>query len=154
LLDIAGMHGTKVLPPSYGIGEKDLKDCLKKQDLELKPGDVVLIRTGQMTLWPDPSFCANTPGLNREGAEFLAKNGAIMIGADNLTLEQTPSAHELNFLPVHTYLLAEAAVPIMEMANLEELSEERLYEFAFFGACIKLRGATGSPMRPVVMPLS
>jgi len=77
-----------------------------------------------------------------------------MIGADNLTLEQTPSAHELNFLPVHTYLLAEAAVPIMEMANLEELSEERLYEFAFFGACIKLRGATGSPMRPVVMPLS
>ena len=154
LLDIAGMQGVKVLPPSYGIGEKDLKDCLKKQDLKLKPGDVVLIRTGQMTRWPDQSFCANTPGLNREGAEFLAKNGAIMIGADNLTLEQTPSAHELNFFPIHTYLLAEAGVPIMEMAYLEELAEERLYEFAFFGACIKLRGATGSPMRPVVMPLA
>lgn len=55
---------------------------------------------------------------------------------------------------IHTYLLAEAGVPIMEMAYLEELAEERLYEFAFFGACIKLRGATGSPMRPVVMPLS
>jgi kynurenine formamidase len=107
-----------------------------------------------MTRWPDQSFGAQTPGLNREGAEFLAKNGAIMIGADNLTLEQTPSAHELNFFPVHTYLLAEAGVPILEMAYLEELAEERLYEFAFFGACIKLRGATGSPMRPVVMPLA
>jgi kynurenine formamidase len=154
LLDIAALHGATVLPPSHGIGEKDLKDCLKKQDLKLAPGDVVLIRTGQMTRWPDQSFGTQTPGLNREGAEFLAKHGAIMIGADNLTLEQTPSAHELNFFPIHTYLLAEAGIPIMEMAWLEELAQEQLFEFAFFGACIKLRGATGSPMRPVAMPLS
>jgi len=154
LLDIAGMHGVRVLPLSYGIGAKDLKDCLKKQDVKLEPGDVVLVHTGQMTRWPDHSFCADTPGLDREGAEFLAKHGAVMIGADNLTLEQTPSAHDLNFFPIHTYLLAEAGIPILEMAYLEELAEEKLYEFAFFGACIKLRGATGSPMRPVVMPLS
>ena len=76
-----------------------------------------------------------------------------MIGADNLTLEQTPSAHPENFFPVHTYLLAEAGVPILEMAQLEELAAEKVYEFAFFGACIKLRGATGTPMRPVAMPL-
>ena len=30
---------------------------------------------------------------------------------------------------------------------------EKIYEYAFFGACIKLRGATGAPMRPVAMPL-
>jgi kynurenine formamidase len=113
----------------------------------------VLIRTGQMSLWPDISFVRDTPGLNREGAEYLAKHGAVMIGADNLTLEQTPAAPGLNFLAVHTYLLAEAAVPILEMAQLDELAADRLYEFAFFGACIKLRGATGAPMRPVAMPL-
>ena len=77
-----------------------------------------------------------------------------MIGADNLTLEQTPSAHPLNFFPVHTYLLAEAGVPILEMAWLDEIAGEKLYEFVFFGACIKLRGATGAPMRPVAMPLT
>ena len=66
-----------------------------------------------------------------------------MIGADNLTLEQTPAAEPLNFFPVHTYLLAEAGVPILEMAWLEELAAEGVHEFAFFGACIKLRGATG-----------
>jgi kynurenine formamidase len=54
---------------------------------------------------------------------------------------------------VHTYLLAEAGVPILEMAQLDELAAEKLHEFAFFGACIKLRGATGAPMRPVAMPL-
>ena len=65
----------------------------------------------------------------------------------------TPSQHPENFFPVHTYLLAEAGVPILEMAWLEELAAEKVYEFAFFGACIKLRGATGTPMRPVAMPL-
>ncbi|MCD1267157.1 cyclase [Shinella sumterensis] len=154
LLDVAAMHGVDTLPASHAIGKADIEACLKKQGTVLKPGDVVLLRTGQMLLWPDMSFTKNTPGLNREGAEYLAKNGAIMIGADNLTLEQTPSAHALNFFPVHTYLLAEAGVPILEMAQLEEIAAEKLYEFAFFGACIKLRGATGAPMRPVVMPLN
>ena len=154
LLDVAGLHGVDTLPPSHPIGRADLEGCLNHQSLELKPGDVVLIRTGQMKVWPDMSFVRNTPGLDREGAEYLAQGGAIMIGADNLTLEQTPSAHALNFFPVHTYLLAEAGVPILEMAWLEELAADRLYEFAFFGACIKLRGATGAPMRPVAMPLS
>ncbi|MDQ0394382.1 cyclase family protein [Labrys monachus] len=153
LLDVAALHGVSVLPPSHAIGEDDIKACLKRQDLALRPGDVVLLRTGQMTLWPDMAFVRNTPGLNRQGAEFLAKHGAIMIGADNLTLEQTPAAEPLNFFPVHTYLLAEAGIPILEMANLEELAAEGVHEFAFFGACIKLRGATGAPMRPVAMPL-
>jgi kynurenine formamidase len=154
LLDVAALHGVDVLPPSHPIGPDDLKGCLKHQGIDIRLGDVVLIRTGQMRLWPDISFVSNTPGLNRAGAEFLAKSGAIMIGADNLTLEQTPAAEPLNFFPVHTYLLAEAGVPILEMAWLEELAGERVHEFAFFGACIKLRGATGAPMRPVAMPLN
>ena len=41
----------------------------------------------------------------------------------------------------------------MEIADLEAVAADKLYEFAFFGACLRLRGATGSPMRPVVMPL-
>ena len=152
LLDVAGLHGVPTLPPSHAIGRQDIEDCLARQGTVLHPGDVVLIHTGQMKLWPSLSFVSNTPGLNREGAEYLAKHGAIMIGADNLTLEQTPAVAPLNFFPVHTYLLAEAGVPILEMAYLDELVGEKVYEFAFFGACIKLRGATGAPMRPVAMP--
>ena len=94
----------------------------------------------------------NPPGLNRAGAEFLAKGGAITIGADNHCLEQAPSADPENWQVVHTYLLAEAGVPIMETSTSRSW-QERIYEFVFFGACIKLRGATGAPMRPVAMPL-
>jgi kynurenine formamidase len=113
-----------------------------------------MIRSGRMTVWPDHDrFIPNTPGLNREGALFLAEHGAVTIGADNLTLEQLPSADPENWMVVHTFLLAEAGIPIMEVVQLEELAAEKVYEFAFFGACIKFRGATGAPMRPVAMPL-
>lgn len=154
LLDVAGLHGVDMLPPSHGIGPEDLEGCLKHQQTELRPGDVVMVRTGRMRAWPDPAAYINdAPGLNRAGAEYLAKGGAITIGGDNLALEQGPSADPENWMVVHTYLLAEAGIPIMEVVDLEALAAEKVYEFCFFGACLKLRGATGSPMRPVAMPL-
>lgn len=153
LLDIAGLHGVDTLPPSYGISPKDIADALRRQKIAIEVGDVVLIRTGQINLWPDMAFVRNTPGLTRETAEFICRHGAIMIGADNLCLEQTLSTQPNNHLPVHTYMLAEAGVPILEMAFLEDIASAQLYEFVFFGACLKLRGATGSPIRPIAMPI-
>ena len=154
LLDIAGMHGLDILPPSHAIGPEDLAACLRHQDVEIRPGDVVMIRTGRMQAWPNQdAFALDAPGLNRAGAELLAKAGAITIGADTLALEHTPSADPENWMVVHSYLLAEAGIPIVEVVNLEEIAAEKLWEFAFLGACIRLRGATGAPMRPVAMPL-
>jgi len=76
-----------------------------------------------------------------------------MIGADNLTPERTPAVPGLNFFPLNTDLLAQAGAPILEIAQLNESSADKLNEFPFFGACIKLRGATGGPMWSVAMPL-
>ena len=154
LLDIAALHGVEELPDSLGIGPADILGCLKHQGTELRVGDVVLLRTGRIRAWPDPvRYMSKAPGLTRAGAEFLAKAGAIMIGSDTHTLEQQPSADPENWQVVHTYLLAEAGVPIIEIVNLEELAAAKVHEYAFFGACLKLRGATGAPMRPVAMPL-
>jgi kynurenine formamidase len=76
-----------------------------------------------------------------------------MIGADNLALEQLPTAEPDNWQVVHTFLLAEAGVPIMEVVDLEAVAQEGLSTFAFIGACLRLRGATAAPMRPLAMPL-
>jgi hypothetical protein len=40
-----------------------------------------------------------------------------------------------------------------KIAFLEELARDRVYQFAFFGAPLRLRGATGSPPHPWAMPL-
>ena len=154
LLDVAAMHGVDVLPDSYGIGESDLRDTLKRQGTSIEVGDVVLIRTGRMQRWPDrDAYMLNEPGLNREGAEFLAQAGAMVIGADNIALDQLPSVDEEDWVPVHTYLLAEAGVPILEVAQLEDISGDELYEFAFVAAPLRLKGATAAPLRPIAMPL-
>jgi kynurenine formamidase len=153
MLDIAALQDVDVVPQSYGIGPQDLMDAARKQNVEIRPGDVVLIRTGQMRLWADPAaFMTNEAGLTRAGAEYLARAGAIVIAADNLSLEQIPSTEDGNWLPVHTFLFAEAGVPIMEVVDMEALSSEQIYEFCFIGAGLRLRGATAAPMRPLAMP--
>ncbi|MEU8310504.1 cyclase family protein [Actinomadura sp. NPDC048955] len=153
LLDVAGAKGMNTLPPNYGITAQDLRECQRRQGLELRHGDVVMIRTGQMALWPTPAYMEAEPGLVMDAAHHLARHGAALIGADTISLEQRPSADPDNWNAVHCFLLAEAGIAILEVANLEALAAERLYEFAFFGAAIRLRGSTAAPIRPVAMPL-
>lgn len=154
LVDVAAAAGVDVLPDSYAIDETALRDALRRQGTQLRPGDVVLVRTGRGSLWPNPErYLPREPGLDVSGATFLARAGAATIGADNIALEPLPSTDQDNWLPVHTYLLAEAGVPIIEVIDLEQLAGEQLYEFAFLGACMRIRGATAGPMRPLAFPL-
>lgn len=154
LIDVAKYHGVDVLPNSYGIGRDDLEGALARQGLTVERGDVVIVRTGRMSLWSDPDrYIEDEPGLDLEGAKFLAERGAMMIGVDNLGCEQAPSIADDNWQVVHTFLLAESGIPIIEVVNAEELSRDEVYEFAFVGASLKLRGATGSPIRPLAFPL-
>jgi kynurenine formamidase len=43
---------------------------------------------------------------------------------------------------------------MIEVMWLEELAKDQVYEFVFIAAPLKLRGATGSPLRPLAIPLS
>lgn len=154
MLDIAGLKGVDVLLPSYGIGADDIRAAAKAQNVKLQKGDVVLLRTGRMQLWPDhDKYLIDEPGLDVSGAQYLAEDcGCIAIGGDNVALEQLPSADPDSYLPVHCYLFAVVGVVIMEVIMLEELARDRLYEFGFFGAPLRLRGATGAPMRTFAIP--
>lgn len=154
MIDVAAAKGVDMLPESYGIGEKDLKEALNKQGTSIQEGDIVMIRTGCMNVWPDrDKYLNNSPGLNIEGAEFLAGEGAIIIGGDNIALEQSPSAEPDNYFPVHTYLFSEVGIPIIEVLQLEDLSKAGIYEMGFFGTAMPLVGATGAPIQPVVFPI-
>ena len=61
---------------------------------------------------------------------------------------------ERDFLPVHCYMFATAGAQIIEVVNMEEIAAEKQYEFAFIGGPLKLTGATGSPLRPIAVPLN
>jgi kynurenine formamidase len=154
LLDIAGLHGVDCLPDGYQIGADELKKAAREHGVELRRGDIVSIRTGRMTRWPDMSYLdVPMPGINLAGARFLCEEGgAMVIGADTAALEAFPSDAE-GYSPVHCYMFATAGAPIVENLWLEELAAARRYEFAYLAMPLPMRGATGSFMRPVAVPL-
>ncbi len=156
MIDVAKYKGVQHLPNSYPITVADLKESLAKQGTTLKPGDVVLTRTGVMTLWPDESKyrLADQPGLSLEAAQWLVEGQkAMVLGADNFGVESFPSKDKENFVPVHTYLQAEHGVSLLEALWLEDLSKDGVYEFLFIASPLKLRGGTASPLRPIAIPL-
>lgn len=153
LIDVAASKGVDMLPDSYAIGKDDLIEALGKQNVSIQQGDIVMIRTGRMNVWPDhDKYSNNSPGLNIEGAEFLAGEGAMILGADNIGLEQAPSPEPDNYFPVHTYCFSEVGIPILEILMLEELSKAKIYEGGLIGTVMPLVGATGAPVRPIFFP--
>ena len=155
LIDVAAAKGLQQLPDNYRISRKDLRDALDLQGVKLEQGDVVLIRTGRMRDYDNAQvYMANPPGLSLDGAKFLVEDGgAMVVGADNLSLEAFPSEVSDNYLPVHTYLLAQQGAPIIELVNLEALARDRVYQFAFIGASLKFRGGDAAPIRPIALPI-
>ncbi|CCH07060.1 cyclase family protein [Achromobacter xylosoxidans] len=155
LIDVAALKGVDMLPDSYRITRQDLKAALARQKTALQQGDIVLIRTGRMKLYDDPAaYMAKPPGMGLDAARYLVEEGGAMIlGADNLSFETFPSEVADDYVPLHTYLLAQQGVPIIELAALDELSRDKVYEFAFIGGPLKIRGGDAAPLRPVAMPL-
>jgi len=155
LIDVAAAKGVEMLADQYRITRADLKAALAKQKVELQRGDVVLIRTGRMRLFDQPdAYMANPPGMSLDAARYLVEDsGAMVVGADNLSFETFPSQEPDAYVPLHTYLLAEQGVPIIELIALDELSRDKVYEFAFIGGPLKIRGGDAAPLRPIALPL-
>ncbi len=155
LIDVAAAKGFEMLGDGYRITREDLIEALDKQGVDIQEGDVALIRTGRMKVYEDAAaYMANPPGLGMAAARFLVEEkGAMIVGADNLSFEAFPSELEDDYVPLHTYLLAQQGAPILELVYLEELSQEAVYEFAFIGGSLKLRGSDAAPIRPIAIPI-
>jgi len=155
LLDIAKLKGVQCLEDSYAITVVDIEHELKRTGLTINEGDAVFVRTGRMSYWPDGSKAlGNPPGLSLDAARWLTTQGISVIGADQECIEVGPSQHEDNWLPGHGHFLTEAGVPMIELLNLEELSADDVSEFCVIAAPIRLKGATGAPIRPIALKLN
>jgi kynurenine formamidase len=156
MLDVARLKGVACLPDGYCVQPEDLADAATKQGTELAVGDIALIRTGKMSVWPDfDGYLRSTPGIGLAAAKYLCEEvGVMCLGTDAISIDVDPHETAETFVPVHSYLFATVGTPVIEVMNLEELSSAEVFELAFIGMPIKLRGATGSPIRPIGMALS
>jgi kynurenine formamidase len=153
LLDVAAHKRQSLLPPAYSISADDLAGCSAAADVEVRAGDVLLVRTGYGRLWNDEAGYLRAAGVGKSGTLWAAEHGVAAVGADNMAWDapddRDPETGATLF--AHVYLLPQKGVYIIENLNLEELARDRRWEFAFVGIPLKFQGATGSPLRPLAL---
>ncbi|MBI2247640.1 MAG: cyclase family protein [Armatimonadetes bacterium] len=152
LLDLAARRGGR-LPDRTLVSVPDLKAARDTQRAEIRTGDVVLVRTGNDTVWGEPDHYLNGPGISGEASAWLADHKVLAVGADNVAWDLPGHVDEhLNVsLPGHVVLLVQRGVYIIENLNLAELSAAQRHEFIFVCLPLKIAGGTASPVRPLAL---
>jgi kynurenine formamidase len=153
LLDVAALKGVPRLEGGYEISRADLEAALSRQQTVVRAGDIVLLHTGWGSLWmtDNATFLANAPGIGLDAAAFLVEREVVMVGSDTWGVEVFPNPDASLAAPVHQLLLAKHGIYLFENLATEALAQDRAYEFAFFFAPLKLKGATGSPGNPIAI---
>ena len=162
LIDIAGYKGVPVLESRYEVTLADVRGALAKQGMNestIEPGDAILFNYGWAMYWSNPQkyndarfFVGEnqgSPGIGVEVARWAVGKKASMVGADSCCVTiQPPTKPELG--NVHHELLF-GGVGMLENMDLRELARDRVYEFLYLNLTERIRGATGSPVRPVAI---
>jgi kynurenine formamidase len=134
--------------PCDAVGPAELEAC----DVELRPGDVALIRLGSGALFNDPQRYVAAGGVTADGSRWLAQRKPFAVGADNLAFDAVDSVDpELGSIPGHTILIVQNGIHIIESLYLEELAADTVTEFGFICLPLKFQGGTGSPVRPIAL---
>ena len=153
LVDVAALKGVARLAGGYEITLADLRGALERQRTEIRSGDVVIVHTGWGSLWKvdNAAFSANAPGVGLEAAQYLVEREVVLVGADTWSMEVVPNPNPDLQFPVHQLLIPRNGIYIFENLLTEELARDRVYEFAFYFAPLKMKGATGSPANPLAI---
>jgi len=150
LLDIPALLGVESLEPAYDITRNQLIAAAEREGVEIRAGDAVLIRSGWDRYWDDPrkyvGVHAGGPGPDREAAAWLGDQHIRVTGADTFAYDKRPSA-----MPAHVELMVKRGINIMENMRLDELAKRQIYEFMFCALPLRIKGGTGSPIRPIAL---
>jgi kynurenine formamidase len=153
LIDVAGFRGVPRLPAGEVITVKDVEGALAAQKVKVGAGDVVLFRTGHGKLWmkDNDAYLRGEPGLGMAAGRWLAGRKVVLVGSDTWATEVVPHEDKTRPFEVHQLLLVRHGIYNLENLDLEGLARDRVYEFAFVFAPLRLKGATGSPGNPIAV---
>lgn len=162
LVDVARHKGKDRLEQGYGITVADLEDTIAAQGVDVRSGDILIVRTGHVPWWytlaPEEkgSFFTGSPGITGEVVQWLADKDVAALAVDNLAVEVEP--HEEPFehvYPLHARLIRDLGLTLGEIWHLEELAQTCAdagrHEFFVAAAPLNVTNASGSPLNPIVV---
>lgn len=177
LLDVARAKQTEVLEGGYAIQPADLDAACELGGVRIEPGDIVLVRTGQMERlklprrFPDGgatephanmlqfndvlTYMGFAPGLSMATAEWFHTRDVAAVATDTLSLEVLPCEDPEIYLPVHLLHLVEMGMTQGQNWLLDPLAadcaEDGVYSFLLDATPLPLTNALGSPVNPVAI---
>jgi kynurenine formamidase len=150
LLDLAAYKGVERVEAPYIVTVEDIQGMLAKEKIDIQEGDVVLFHTGYGNLWmkDNEKYKANNPGPGVTASKWLIEKKIVMVGSDTTATEAIPGENKDRFAEAHQQLLTRNGVYNHENLDLSALAKDKVYEFVYVFAPLRLKGATGSPGNP------
>jgi kynurenine formamidase len=159
LLDVAAAKGVDRLDAGYPIGTDDLDAALELARVRVEPGDIVLVRTGNMQLYrakDRQSYTGgNQPGLTAATVPWLRDLDVGAVATDTVALEVYPGEDDRVLFPVHLLQLRDMGLTQGQNFDLEALAADcaadGVYEFLLEASPLPFTGGLGSPVNPVAI---
>lgn len=177
LLDVARAKGVDVLEGGYAIQPGDLDAACELGGIEIEPGDVVLVRTGQMVHLGLPArfpssgtkvpvanmlrfadvmrYMGLAPGLSMVSAPWFHQHDVAAVATDTLSLEVIPGEDDDVYLPVHLLHIVEMGMTQGQNWMLDELAADcaadGVYTFFLDATPLPFTNGLGSPLNPVAV---
>ena len=158
LVDVPLIKGIDWLDRHEGVMPLDILEAEKQCGFEIKSGDILFIRTGQLrrTLTEGP-FSPPDDGSTACQAACLPifrERDISVLGTDTSN-DLIPSGYKTVTNPIHQIGLVQMGMWIIDNANLEELShtckEKDRWEFMINIGPLRIVGGTGSPVNPIAL---
>jgi len=160
-LDVARALGKRWLEDGYAITGADLDRTARSQKIEVRRGDFVIVRTGQMEAkleagsW-DGYPGGDAPGFSFETLEWIKRTELAALASDTWGCEVRPNETEPGInQPWHWITIPMMGMTMGEIFYVKELAEDcaadGVYEFLFVAPALPITGAVGSPTNPLAI---
>lgn len=152
VLDMTAHYGVPIVPEGTEFTIADIEAVLKKQELTVRKGDVVLFNTGWLDLIgkDNARFLAGEPGIGLEAAKWLANKGIVAFGGDTWASEVYPNKSGEEF-PANQFLLAKQGIYNLELIDSRALVRDQAWEFLFVLGQPLYTGSTQVNVNPVAI---
>ncbi len=157
LLDVARYKGVVSLAPAYAITVEDLEGTAAREAVELRSGDILLVRTGFMSTYLAKGNwnyfdLDSSPGVSVHTAPWLHAKEIAAIASDNYAVEVRPSELPPFRSPFHICAIPNMGLTLGEIFYLDELAADCAadgrYAFLLVAPPLPVTNAVGTPINP------
>lgn len=145
-------------PAGYVITVPDLQQALAKIGYALKPGDIVIIRTGAHERFDRPDYFESQCGLGAEALEWLLDQGIRTLATDAFSLDTSiphmlralKAGEKQRYFPVHFQVgRRREHIHAEKLGNLDKLPRPYGFKVAMFP--VKIERGSGAWARIVAI---